>query len=88
MGLQVAIISTKGGEFIAVAVRPGVLADDQRRRGVIDALAGLFPGREVVLVASTSRGYEVVGDAPEASATVRKKNVAKLNWQRYTAVPA
>lgn len=88
MGLQAAIIpTTDGEEIVAVAVRASVLADEQRREGVLDTLTGLFPGSQIVLIASTSKGFEVTAEEPEAAATVRKK-AAKLHWRRYTAIPA
>jgi hypothetical protein len=89
MGLQAAIISTNDGdEIIAVAVRPSVLADEQRRQGVLDTLAGLFPGQQIVLIASTSKGFEVTAEIPELAASVQKKRIGKLHWRSYTAVPA
>ncbi len=88
MGLQAAIISHDGTEIVVVAVRPSVLADEQRRQGVIDTLSGLFPDRQVVLIASTSKGFEVTGEVPEATATVRKREISSLDWRRYTAIPA
>jgi hypothetical protein len=89
MPLQAATISTKDGrEIVAIAVRPSVLDDERRLQGVLDTLRGLFPDREIVLVASTSKGFRISSDSPEMAATVRKRGISRLRWHGYAAMPA
>jgi hypothetical protein len=77
-----------GREIIAIAVRPSVLDDERRQQGVLDALRGVFPNREIVLVASTSKGFRIISDSPEMAATVRKRGISRLRWRGYAAMPA
>jgi hypothetical protein len=89
MALQAATITMKDGrEIVAIAVRPSVLDDDRRQQGVLDTLRGLFPNCEIVLIASTSKGFRISSESPEMEATVRKRGISRLRWHGYSAVPA